>query len=385
LQHTFACSDEALIETWVENPYWQYFCGETYFQHKPPVDPSSLTRWRHRMGEEGVEWLLTATLEAARKAQVVKARSFEKLIVDTTVMEKAISPPSDNRLLECARQRLVNLAGRHGIRLRQNYNRIAPRLSRQVSGYAHAKQYKRMRGALKSLRTLVGRLWRDVERQAGEMTGRARQEVQQTLSLVRRVLDQKRNDKDKLYSLHAPEVACIAKGKTRQRYEFGTKVALAVTHRETLVVGMRAMPGNPYDGHTLYETLEQAEILSGVKAREVFVDRGYRGEQARGLDVKVWISGARRGVSRRLKADIRRRSAIEPIIGHMKNDGLLRRNWLKGRLGDALHAVLCGAGHNLRMILKKLRLLFVQILAACLPVSVQCSAESEPLQQDLPL
>ena len=145
----------------VENPYWQHFCGETYFQHEPPIDPSSMTRWRQRVGKDGVERLLAETIEAARRGQVVKARSFEKIIIDTTVMEKAVAYPTDSRLLERGRQHLVKLANTVGIRLRQNYNREAPRLAAQVSRYAHAKQYRRMKAALKSLRTVVGRVWRD--------------------------------------------------------------------------------------------------------------------------------------------------------------------------------------------------------------------------------
>ena len=361
LQHTFACSDEALIGTWVENPYWQHFCGETYFQHEPPMDSSSLSRWRKRIGEAGVAWLLTQTIEAARKAAVIKAASLEKVIVDTTVMEKAIAYPTDSRLLERGRQHLVKLADRLGIQLRQNYNRQAPRLAGQVGRYAHAKQYRRMRATLKKLRTVVGRVWRDIDRQRSRVAPEQAAKVASILARVRRLLDQKPKDKNKLYSLHAPEVECIAKGKARQPYEFGVKVSVATTHREGLVVGIRSLPGNPFDGHTLAEAIEQVEILTEQKPKAVFVDKGYRGADVPG--VKVWRSGQRRGVTRRLKQDIRRRSAIEPMIGHMKNEGLLRRNWLRGSLGDALHAVLCGAGHNLRMILRKLRLLRARILA----------------------
>lgn len=361
LQHTFACSDEALIWTWVENPYWQHFCGETWFQHEPPIDPSSLSRWRKRIGEEGVEWLLTQTIEAARKARVIKAASLEKVIVDTTVMEKAIAYPTDSRLLERGRQHLVKLADRLGIRLRQNYNRQAPRLAGQVGRHAHAKQYKRMRATLKKLRTVVGRVWRDIDRQRTAVAPEQAARMESILARVRRLLDQKPKDRNKLYSLHAPEVECIAKGKARQPYEFGVKVTVATTHKEGLVVGMRSLPGNPFDGHTLAEAIEQVEILTDQKPKAVFVDKGYRGAEVPG--VKVWRSGLRRGVTRRLKQDIKRRSAIEPMIGHMKNEGLLRRNWLRGSLGDALHAVLCGAGHNLRMILRKLRLLRARILA----------------------
>jgi len=164
LQHTFALSDEDVVWGWVENPYWQLFCGETWFQHRPPIDPSSLTRWRKRIGEAGLEWMLTQTIKAAESARVVKPQSFKKVIVDSTVQEKAIAHPTDSRLLERARQHLVKLAAEAGLALRQNYNREAPRLAVQVGRYAHAKQYKRMRSSLKKLKTVVGRVWRDVER-----------------------------------------------------------------------------------------------------------------------------------------------------------------------------------------------------------------------------
>ena len=362
LQHTFACSDEELVWAWVENPYWQHFCGETYFQHEPPIDPSSLTRWRQRVGEEGVEWLLTETIEAARRGKVVKKQSFDKIIVDTTVMEKAVAYPTDSRLLERGRQHLVKLATTLGIRLRQNYNRQAPRLALQVGRYAHARQFRRMKASLKSLRTLVGRVWRDIDRKLDRQDETTAARAEAILARVKRVLTQKPKDKNKLYSLHAPEVECISKGKARQPYEFGVKVTVATTHKEGLVVGMRSMPGNPYDGHTLPEAVEQVSILTDHLPKAVFVDKGYRGVDVAG--VTIWRSGQKRGVTPAIKKAIHRRSAIEPAIGHMKNDGRLRRNWLKGSLGDALHAVLCGAGHNLRMILRALRLCFAFLLAS---------------------
>lgn len=169
-----------------------------------------------------------------------------------------------------------------------------------------------------------------------------------------RILSQRTKDKNKLYALHAPEVECIRKGKAITPYEFGVKVSIATTLKEGLVVGMRSMPGNPYDGHTLAETLEQVGILAEHKPITAIVDRGYRGVQIEG--VRILMSGQRRGITKTLKAMIKRRSAIEPTIGHMKMDGRLGRNPLQGALGDAIHAVMCGAGHNMRLILAKLRL-----------------------------
>ena len=246
--------------------------------------------------------------------------------------------------------------------LRQNYNREAPRLAVQVGRYAHAKQYKRMRASLKKLKTVVGRGRRDVGRQLDKMPTTLRDRASDLLAKAKRLLTQKPRDKNKLYSLHAPEAECIAKGKTRQPYEFGVKVSIAATHKEGLVVGMRSMPGNLYDGHTLYETLEQVAILTEQQPKEVFVDLGYCGAEVQ-AGTKVYHHKLERGITGRLRRDIRRRSAIEPAIGHMKNDGRLRRNWLKVADGDAFNALLCGCGHNLEMILRKLRLFFAFIAA----------------------
>ena len=357
LQHTFDASDEAVVCTWVENPYWQFFCGETYLQTEAPIDPSSLTRWRKRIGEEGVETLLAASIDAARRGGVIKPSSAQQVIVDTTVMPKAIAHPTDSRLLDKSRQHLVKAAEDNGLKLRQNYNRVAPRLAAQIGRYAHAKQFKRMKKAVRTLRTRVGRVHREVQRQLHLLPEAAKTKVQDLLQRTGRILTQRTKDKNKLYALHAPEVECISKGKARTPYEFGVKVSIATTLKEGLVVGMRSMPGNPYDGHTLAETLEQVGILTGTDRppATAIVDKGYRGVEIDG--VRILRSGQKRGISKTLKAMIKRRSAIEPAIGHMKMDGRLGRNPLKGALGDALHAVMCGAGHNLRLILAALRLL----------------------------
>lgn len=209
----------------------------------------------------------------------------------------------------------------------------------------------------------TGRVMRDIQRQLGRVTDDSlRQRVAAEIVLVDRLLRQKPKDKGKLYALHEPEVDCISKGKARVRYEFGTKVSVATTHKEGFVVGMRSMPGNPYDGHTLREALEQVEILTDTRPKRAFVDRGYRGHGVQ--TTAVYIAGQKRGMTPALRRDLRRRSAIEPMIGHMKTDGRLARCALKGTLGDALHAVLCGCGHNIRMILAHLRALWAEILGA---------------------
>lgn len=352
LKHVYALSDEDVVQRWCENPYWQHFSGERYFRHELPCDPSSLVRWRQRIGEAGCEWLLAHSIEAAKKAGVIKQRSLDTVVLDTTVQPKAIAHPTDSRLLNRAREQLVAAAQGAGIALRQSYARVGKAAEAQAGRYAHAKQYRRMRREIRKLRTWLGRVIRDVQRKGTEISGA----LKHKLEIAQRLHQQQRNSKDKLYALHAPEVECLAKGKARTPYEFGVKVSVAVTAKEGLVVGMRSMPGNPYDGHTADSQLEQVSILTGHTPKIALADRGYRGvEPADGT--RLLISHTRR-LPKSLKKLLKRRQVVEPMIGHMKADGLLGRNWLKGADGDALHALLCGAGHNLRMILRHLRVLY---------------------------
>ncbi|SFA62041.1 transposase, IS5 family [Paracoccus halophilus] len=223
--HAFRLSDEAVVARWVENPYYQHFTGETFFQHRPPIDPSSLSRWRKRIGEEGVEWLLTKTIEAGRTSGAVSDKCLKRVVVDTTVMEKNIAHPTDARLYERARALLVGLAQETGIELRQSYARLAPRLVAQVGRYAHARQFKRMRKALRQLKGYAGRVRRHLRRHLQDIPeGTLRDRVLEARSLVGRLLEQGPKSKHKIYSLHEPEVDCISRGKARVRYEFGTKV-----------------------------------------------------------------------------------------------------------------------------------------------------------------
>ena len=233
-----------------------------------------------------------------------------------------MSFPTDSKLLNRSRERLAKWCHRHGVKLRQSYARKGPQALQWVNRYAHARQYRRMRAPLRKLRTYLGRVVRDVERKVGEVP----ESLAQELELAKRLLAQKKSDKNKLYSLHAPEVECISKGKAH----------------------------NPYDGHTLSVALAQVRRLTGAEVDEAFVDRGYRGHGE--CRTTVYVSGQKGGLNgARLKRSLRRRQAIEPVIGHLKSDGLLGRNYLKGRCGDTMNVMLCGAGHNLRLILRELR------------------------------
>lgn len=353
LKHTFSLSDEQVVAQWVLNPYWQFFCGEEYFQHKLPIHPSQMTRWRKRIGEVGMEKLLQLTIKAGKQTRTITESSFEKVIVDTTVQPKAIQHPTDARLYRKVHAAMLRIAEAEGLDLRQSYRKLMERAFRKHGGHAKAKQFKRARKVLKSLKTMAGRVVRDVER---KLSDEAYEVHKGTMILSELILDQKRKTKGKVFSLHAPEVECIAKGKAHRPYEFGVKVSLAVTHKEGFCVGIQTCPGNPFDGHTLEGQLDQVERLTGKLPALTFVDKGYKGHGVPEDRSRVLISGTRK-LSYTLKRHLRRRSAVEPEIGHMKSDGLLGRNFLKGMQGDAMNAILCGAGHNMRKILTRLRAL----------------------------
>ena len=341
LQHKEGLSDEQAVAKWVENPYWQYFCGYDYLQWDFPIHPSSLTRWRQRLGEEGMEKILKETIHTALVSGTVQEKDLEKVIADTTVMEKAIAHPTDGRSLAKALEKLVSMSKKENIPLRQTYKRVAKKALIMVGRYGHAGHFKRMGKQVKKLKTYLGRVVRDIERKIVDPEFVSQQLIE-TLGLAKRVLSQTKESKNKLYSLHEPSVECIGKGKGNKRYEFGCKVALGVTHKQGLVLSSQALHGNPFDGHTLKGTLEKAEQLTGKVIKQAFVDKGYR---KHGIETtEVFMTGSRK-LSRSLRKALKRRSSIEPHIGHMKNEGKLGRNYLKGILGDRLNAVLVAVGH----------------------------------------
>jgi len=360
LKHLYNLSDERVVEGWVENPYWQYFCGEQYFQHEVPIHPTSMTKWRNRLGESGSEKLLIETIKTGIKSKTIKPGSLKKVTVDSTVQEKNVTFPTDSKLLNKARANLVKLAKQEGLTLRQNYNRKGPYFALMAGRYAHAKQFKRMRNMNKKLKSRLGRVVRDIERQLETKNEAINQVFSIAITQAKQLMSQEQDSKNKLYSLHAPEVECISKGKAHKKYEFGVKASFAVTHKEGFVVGAQSCPGKPYDGHTLEPQLKQVEKLTGTKTDTCYVDRGYRGHGIE--DTKIFISGQKRGVTRRIKKELKRRSAIEPEIGHMKNDGRLGRCFLKGKTGDAINILMVAAGHNLRKIINKLRLFWIKII-----------------------
>ena len=366
LKYTHNLSDEEVVACWVENPYWQYFSGMKWFEHDVPIDPSSMTRWRKRIGEAGAEGLLRETLEAGLKIKAVKPHQLKRVNVDTTVQEKEIRFPTDARLYDRARQRLAEAAKDRGISLRQNYNRKSKHALYMQSRYAHAQQMQRARQCTRKLKTYLGRVIRDIERNYQKPD----EPLRNLLEIGRKIFHQQRTDKNKTYSVHAPEVECISKGKAHKRYEFGCKVSVAATSRGGWFVGAQAVHGNPYDGHTLSDALSQVERM-GIRPEQAFVDMGYRGHNYEG-PVEVHVDKRHRGrTAKSLWRWMKRRAAIEPGIGHLKREHRMDRNRLKGKEGDCINAILSAAGMNFSKLLRwagdLLRLFFLWIFSLCKP------------------
>jgi IS5 family transposase len=369
LKHTYDLSDEVLCERWMENPYYQFFCGEEFFRHRLVFDRSSLTRWRGRMGEERLQALLQESLSVAARTKAIKPSELSRVIVDTTVQPKNVTFPTDAKLLNRAREKLVRLAQLTGIDLRQSYARVGKFALIQHQRYAHAKQFKRARRMLKKLRTYLGRVMRDIGR---KIAGNGGLEVTfaKLLLLARRVHEQQQRQRGpKVYSLHAPEVECIGKGKAHRPYEFGVKVSVATTLSHArggqFVTHVKALPGNPYDGHTLATVIPEMEALVGNTIERILTDKGYRGHNAPpDYKFRIFISGQKRGVTPSIKRTMRRRSAVEPVIGHLKAEHRMGRNYLWFKHGDANNAVLAAAGYNFRRLVRWLRHVLRQILAA---------------------
>ncbi len=338
-------SDELVVSKWVENPYWQYFCGEQIFQHKFPCHPTSLVKWRKQIGTDGFEQLLGQIIQTAMRTSVLKPKEIERVNVDTTVQEKAVAFPTDARLYNHARITLVRAARKRDLKLRQSYVRVGKYAFFKQSRYRVARQLKRARKYTRKLRTYLGRVIRDIERKLPQPDA----EMAVLLNRAKQIEQQQRSDSNKIYSMHAPEVECIAKGKVHKRYEFGCKVVLVTTSLSNWIVGAAAVHGNPYDGSTLSDVVQQTSQLTGVTPKQAAVDKGFRGSKYHPAGLQVLVAGTRKfkGVLKRL---VKRRSAIEPVIGHLKHDHALGRNFLKGKQADRINALLTACGFNLRKL-----------------------------------
>ena len=362
LKYQADLSDEDVVAAWVENPYWQHFSGERSFQHNMPIDPSSMSRWRKRLGEAGAEQMLRATIETGMKMKIIRPTQLQRINVDTTVQTKAIRYPTDARLYHRCREKLVKAARAAGLTIKQSYEHVGRRLLMQSSRYAHARQMKRAKACTRTLRTQLGRVMREIERQVEQPGG----ELEKLLETAHKIHAQQRRDKNKIYSVHEPAVECIAKGKADKKYEFGNKVSVAVSSQGGWFVGSKSMMGNPYDGHTLSTQMKQVVNLIGNKVKEVHVDMGYRGHDYNG-DATIHVDKRRRGrTPQSLWRRMKHRAAVEPSIGHLKTEHRLDRNRLKGAAGNAVNAVLAAAAMNFQKLLRAVPQRFAQNFYAIL-------------------
>jgi len=365
LKYADNLSDEELCARWVENPYYQYFCGEEFFCHELPFDRSSMTRWRQRQGEDRLQALVQESLSVAVKVGAAKPQDFTQAIVDTTVQEKNVAFPTDAKLIHRARQRLVKQAVEAGVDLRQSYVRVGKYALIMHQRYAHAKQYKRAKRQLRKLKTYLGRTIRDIRRKTkGDQT--LENAFLRPLWRAERVMTQKPRDPlPKIYALHAPEVECIGKGKAHKPYEFGVKASIATTLKRCkggqFAIHAKALPGRPYDGHTLETIIPEIEALTGATLKRILADAGYRGHNAPGIHkLRVFTTGQKRRVTPAIKRQMKRRAAVEPVIGHLKNGHRMDRNYLAHQQGDAINPILAATGYNFRLILKWIRLLWIK-------------------------
>jgi IS5 family transposase len=356
LKRMFNQSDESVIDRWIENPYWQYFTGEQYFQKRKPFDPSEFVHFRKRVGEEGLESLLAFTVKLHDKAEKEK-----EVQVDTTVQEKNITYPTDSKLAMKIIKRCWAISKEQGTKQRQSYKRIVKQLMKDQYNGGHPKRAKKARKARKKLRTLAGRLIRELER---ELSCEGLEKYQEALALYARVINQKRGDKNKIYSLHETEVSCIAKGKAHKKYEFGSKVAIVRGAQTGVITGAKSFKGNPHDSKTLQGALSQSTKVrvqaGGCSPRTAITDRGFRGvKQVEGVKIEIPTNG--HGATKYQKAKNRKRfrsrAGIEPVIGHIKHDHRMLRNFLKGVGGDINNALLAAVGYNLKKKLNEIRTL----------------------------
>jgi IS5 family transposase len=280
LKYTFNLSDEAVVQQWIENPYWQAFSGEVFFQTEAPLHPTSLGVWRRRIGAEKLKLVLDATVSVAMQKKFLTKNECEKVVVDGTVQEKNITFPTDAKLLSSAITKLGKFARLNGIKLRQSYARKAKSKNWQASGYAAARQFGRLQQANQDLKNWLGRILRDIDRNKGNKA--LSHNFTTLIGHAHRLIAQEKNTPKKLYSLHEPEVCCIAKGKARVRYEFGQLAVVVNTNKSNWIVNVEDFSDNPYEGHTLDQSIKGAEKITKVTVKEGDVDRGFRGHDYKG-------------------------------------------------------------------------------------------------------
>ena len=357
LRQIYNLSDEAIVDRWMENPYWQYFSGELVFQTTKPFDPTDFIHFRNRIGKQGAEKLLKISIELFGKQAQEK-----EVLLDSTVQEKNITYPTDAKLHKRIIDKVNKIAKKEGITLRQTYTRTLKQLMIDQRFHNHPRRRKKARAALRKIKTIAGRQTRDIERQ---FNSQQRSKYKELFIVINRILIQKRGDKNKIYSIHEPQVSCIAKGKEAKKFEFGNKSGFVLTKTSKIVVGALAFEGNPYDGHTLEEHLLQTEYLTNKRPKAGIVDRGYKGKKnINGTDILLPFvpkKNASQYQKQKARKRFRARAGIEPVIGHIKHDHRMLRNFLKGTNGDMMNTILAGTAFNFKKLLNRIKkqILFV--------------------------
>lgn len=357
LKHIYNLSDEAIVDRWIENPYWQYFSGEKIFQTKKPFDPTEFIHFRNRIGKEGAEKLLKVSVQLFGKEAQEK-----EVLIDSTVQEKNITYPTDAKLHKRIIDKVNKIAKQEGIVLRQTYTRTLKQLLIDQRFHSHPKRRKKANAALRKIKTIAGRQVRDIERQ---FTQEQKEKYKSVFVILNKILIQQKGDKNKIYSIHEPKVSCIAKGKEAKKFEFGNKSGIVLTKTTKIVVGALAFEDNPYDGHTLDAHLEQTEYLTEKRPEIGIVDRGYKGKKDIEGTKIILPSAPKKGSTsyqkQKARKQFRARAGIEPVIGHIKHDHRMLRNYLKGTNGDQLNTILAGTGFNLKKMLNRIKkqILFV--------------------------
>jgi IS5 family transposase len=345
----------------MENPYWQYFSGEEFFQWQIPCDSTELTKFRQRIGVQGIEKIFEISIKLHGK----EAMETE-VIPDTTVQEKNITFPTDTKLHLKIIDKCAKLSQQYNITLRQSYRCTVKRLRFETRYARVPSRAKQGRKAIAKIKTIAGRLFREITR---KLPQEAKQENEKLLETMQRIMEQKRDSKNKIYSVHEPEVSCIAKGKEHKKYEFGSKVSVLITKKSGIIVGAMNFSGNPYDGNTLEAALSQSERLRGIISEKAIVDEGYRGRAKIGETeiLRVHQKKKEKYSKYKWKLWFKRRASVEAVISHLKNDYRLARNYLKGSFGDQVNLLLSAAAFNFKKLMNKLAFIFRFFKLAFLP------------------
>lgn len=351
LKRIYNLGDETLANSWVMNPYMQYFTGSAYFEHRFPCDPSDFVHFRNRIGESGIEEIFFYSI----RVHGSEAKST-MVLSDTTVQENNTTFPTDAKLAKKVIEKCNSIAKREGIEQRQTYVRVSKQLLRDTHNSKHPKRRKKAKKAQKKIRTYAGRLVRELER---ELSPEKLAFYKSKLEMYQQVINQKRGDKDKIYSLHKPFTCCIAKGKAHKQYEFGNKVGLIINPRSLVVMAIDSYEGNPHDSNTIGPLIEQIERNIQHKPKEIIYDRGGRGKkEIRGVQISTPNKPLKRDTisqKRTKRKKFKRRAAIEPVIGHLKTDFRMGQNYLHGSKSPKINAMLAAAGWNFKKMMEKLK------------------------------